>query len=349
MSSDTATTRERTDLSTHYLGLRLCSPIVASASPMTNRVDSVAALEEAGVGAVVLPSLFEEEILAEEHMVASAFELGAEQHYETHRYFPLPKEVRGVAERYMARLEATKAIVRIPVIASLNAWHAGAWSRYARLLADAGADAIELNVYRVATDDRLPASELESAELAFIAEVCERAGVPVAVKLSPFYSSFANFASRVVAAGASGLVLFNRFYQPDLDLETMEVLPRVHLSSSTELGLPLRWTAILRPQLGDEVSLAASSGVEHGSDVAKLLAVGADVVMVASELLRSGVEGARTLEASLRDAMELTGHTSVAELHGCASRASAARSEAFERAQYVRTLRSWGAGLPGQR
>lgn len=349
MSIDTATTREETDLATRYLGLDLASPIVASASPMTEHVDSIVALEAAGVGAVVLPSLFEEEILAEEHMVASAFELGAEQHYEARGYFPLPSEVRGVAERYVARLEAAKAAVRIPVIASLNAWHAGAWSRYGRLLADAGADAIELNVYRVATNEGLSAAELESAELAFIAEVCERAGVPVAVKLSPFYSSFANFAAKVVAAGASGLVLFNRFYQPDLDLETMEVLPRVHLSSSTELGLPLRWTAILRPQLGEEVSLAASSGVEHGSDVAKLIAVGADVVMVASELLRSGARGASTLEASLRDAMELTGHASVAELHGCASRASAPRGEAFERAQYVRTLRSWGAGLTGHR
>ena len=276
------------DLTTTYLGLRLSSPIVASASPVTRELDGARALADAGVGALVLPSLFEEEIVAEEVGLSFALEAGSEHFAEALDYFPDTPSFTTAADRYLELLEQTKKVVDVPVIASLNASSIGGWSRYAKLLADAGADALELNVYRVPTDPELNAAQVEQMDLALVGNVCAGVSLPVAVKLSPYYSAMASFAARVLAAGASGLVLFNRFYQPDLDLETMDVVPRVELSRSWELRLPMRWIAILRPQLGPGPSLAATSGIQTGTDVVKALAVGADVAMMTSAILRSG-------------------------------------------------------------
>jgi dihydroorotate dehydrogenase (fumarate) len=329
------------DIRTRYLGLELRSPIVASASPLTGDPETARRLEDAGVGAIVLPSLFEEEIVNEEMGLNSSLEAGAGQFAEALEYFPTIDAIPNVGERYLARLAEIKAQSTVPVIASLNASTTGGWVSYARLMQDAGADAVELNLYRVAADPIKNASQMDAADLDLIAAVKAAITIPLAVKLSPYYSAFANFARGVVERGADGLVLFNRFYQPDLDLESLEVVPKVELSHSADLRLPLRWIAILRPELGPAVSLAASSGIHTGADVAKELLVGADVAMMTSALLRHGPERARTVEAELRAWMVECEYESVAQLRGSASQATAVDPSAFERANYMKTLRSW--------
>jgi dihydroorotate dehydrogenase (fumarate) len=331
------------DLTTTYLGLGLSSPMVASAGPLTRTIEGAKALDEAGVGALVLPSLFEEEIVAEEVGLSFALEAGSQHFAEALDYFPDSPTFSTAADRYLELLEQTKKAVSVPVVASLNATSIGGWARYARLLADAGADALELNVYRVPTDPALNAAQVEQVDLALVSNVCASVPVPVAVKLSPYYSAMASFAARVIAAGAAGLVLFNRFYQPDLDLGTMDVVPRVELSRSWELRLPMRWIAILRPQLGPGPSLAATSGVHTGTDVIKALAVGADVAMMTSAILRSGAGHVRTVEAQLRAWMAENDYSSVTELRGSVSQATSADAGAFERANYLKTLHSWTA------
>ena len=336
------------DLTVPYLGLTLRSPVIASAGPLTGDVESARRLAAAGVGAIVLPSLFEEEIVAEELELAAALEAGAGVNPEAGDYFP-PVEGTTLADRYLANLTRIKAAVDVPVIASLNATSMGAWSRYATLVAQAGADALELNIYRVAANPYLIAADIEIADLELVSEVCRVAKVPVAVKLSPYYSAMANFARKVTQAGARGLVLFNRFYQPDIDLESMEVECRLELSTPVELGLPLRWIAMLRPQVADTVSLAATSGVRSGEDVAKALAVGADAVMMTSELLRSGPERVAGVEAELRAWLAEHDYESASQLRGSVSRVTAEAGEAFERANYMATLRSWTGGGTGRR
>ena len=329
------------DLRTSYLGLDLRSPIVASASPMTGEPDTARALDEAGVGAIVLPSLFEEEILNDEIQLNRSLEAGSNQFAEALEYFPTIESFSSVGENYLARLRQIKAQSSVPVIASLNAATTGAWVRYARLMQDAGADALELNPYRVAADPRMTAAEMDAADLELIAAVRASITIPMAVKLSPFHSALANFAGQAVGCGADGLVLFNRFYQPDLDLETLDVVARVELSQPADLRLPLRWIAILRPQLGPNVSLAASSGVQTGTDVVKELIVGADVAMMTSALLRRGAGYVRIVEAELRAWMADHEYESVAQMRGSASQATAADPSAFERANYMKTLHSW--------
>jgi dihydroorotate dehydrogenase (fumarate) len=331
------------DLTTRYLGIELRSPIVASASPLNRDPAQAARLEDAGVAAIVLPSLFEEEILHEELQLNRALEQGAELFAEALDYFPAVEHIADAGERYLADLDRIAARSSIPVIASLNATSAGGWVRYARLIAEAGADALELNLYHVAADPRRSATDIEAADLDVIAAVRAEIGIPLAVKLSPFYSAMANFASRVVDAGAGGLVLFNRFYQPDLDLETLDVVPRVDLSEQSEMRLPLRWIAILRPQLGHDVSLAATSGIAAGTDVVKVLLVGADVAMMTSALLRDGPGHVATVERELCEWMVDHEYESVAQMRGSASRTTSADPSAFERANYMRTLHSWTA------
>jgi len=331
------------DLSTKYLGLELRSPIVASASPLTGIAATARLLDEAGVGAIVLPSLFEEEILNDELGLNKSLETGAGQFAEALEYFPTVEMLPGLGERYLANLAAIKAQSSVPVIASLNATSAGGWVRYAKLMQDAGADALELNLYRVAANPDRTAAEMDAADLDLIAKVRSSVTIPLAVKLSPYYSAFSNFAGRTVECGADGLVLFNRFYQPDLDLETLGVVNSLERSQSSDLRLPLRWIAILRPQLGAGVSLAASSGVHTGADVAKELLVGADVVMMASALLRKGPGHVRTVEAELRAWMAEKEYESVSQLRGSASAATAQNPSAFERANYMQTLHSWSS------
>ena len=328
------------DLTTRYLGLQLRSPIVASASPITRDLATVQRLEAAGVGAIVLPSLFEEEVVQEELRLNDALDAGSEHFAEALGYFPAVDTLADVGERYLADLERIRSSVGIPVIGSLNATSPGGWTRYAKLMHEVGADAVELNLYHVAADPRRTAPDMEAGDLDVIAAVRAEVTVPLAVKLSPYYSAMANFAIGAIRAGADGLVLFNRFYQPDLDLDTLEVVPRVELSHQSELRLPMRWIAILRPQLPN-VSLAATSGITDGTDVVKALMVGADVAMTTSALLRYGPLHVTTLEAQLRDWMVQHDYESVAQLKGSASHATSDNPSAFERANYLKTLHSW--------
>jgi dihydroorotate dehydrogenase (fumarate) len=329
------------DLWTRYIGLELRSPIVASAAPHNADPLMARRLERAGVGAIVLPSLFEEEILAEEIQLARSLEQGTEVFAEALSYFPAVQSFVGTADRYLSALTRVKASVAIPVIASLNASSVGGWVTHARRIQDAGADALELNLYHVAADPRRSAADMEATDLELIAAVRASIAVPLAVKLSPFYSAFANFAAAAADAGADGLVVFNRFYQPDIDLETIEVVPRLELSQPWEMRLPVRWIALLRPQLDPDVSLAATSGAHTGGDVAKGLLVGADVVMMTSALLRHGPEHVATVEAELRAWMEAYEYKSVSELRGSASATMVEDPTAFERANYMATLHSW--------
>jgi len=328
-------------LQTLYLGLTLRSPIVASAGPVTRELDNAVRLEEAGAGAIVLPSLFEEDILNEELGLNRALEAGAGAGAEAQSYFPTIEAFDTTADRYVAALAVAKRHLTVPVIASLNGATPGGWVRYARSLEDAGADAIELNLYRVAANPFCTAAEVEYADLEIVSAVRAAVAVPVAVKLSPYYSALAHFADRLVDAGADGLVLFNRFYQPDLDIESLQVAPRVELSSPAELRLPLRWLAILQPLLGRRASLAATTGIHSGADVAKALLVGADVAMMTSALLLHGPEHILAVEAELRAWMAEHDYDSVTQLRGSVSHASVADPSAFERANYVRTLHSW--------
>ncbi len=329
------------DLRTTYLGLELRSPLVASPSPLTGELDSALALVEAGAGALVLPSLFEEEIVHEEIELNRSLEAGSEAFAEALDYFPAIEEVAFAGDRYLEHLRRLKATAGVPVIASLNASTPGGWVRYARLMQDAGADALELNLYHLAADPDRSASDIEARDLALIAAVRGAVTIPLAVKLSPFYSALASFARSVVGAGADGLVLFNRFYQPDLDLDSLDVVPRLELSRPAELRVPMRWIAILRPQLGPGVGLAATSGVHGGTDAVKALMVGADVVMTTSAVLHHGSEHLRTIEGELLAWMAEHEYESVAQLRGSASQAAVEDPSAFERANYLRTLRSW--------
>ena len=337
------------DLRTRYLGLDLRSPIVASSTPWTGDPAVVKRLEEAGAGAVVLPSLFEEEIVNEELELNRSLEQGDEQFGEAISYFPQIEGYKGTGDRYLANLEKTRKAVSIPVIASLNATTQGGWVRYARLMQDSGADALELNLYHVVADPAMSGADREARDLELIAAVHAAVTVPLAVKLSPYYSALANFAAGAVKAGADGLVLFNRFYQPDLDLESLDVVNKVSLSTPAELRLPMRWIAILRPQLGAGVGLAATSGIHTSVDVAKALLVGADVAMTASAVLQHGVGRIKSLADGLAAWMEEHEYESVDQLRGSASASNVADPSLFERANYMAALRSFSTPADLQR
>jgi len=331
------------DLRTRYLGLDLTSPLVASAGPLTGELDSARRLADAGAAALVLPSLFEEEILHDQVELGRALDAGVEHFAEALDYFPSVPRLDGVADRYLDRLTRIAQAVEVPVIASLNATTGGGWTRYARLLADAGAAAVELNLYRVAADPDRTGAEVEDDDIGTITAVRDQLEIPLAVKLAPYYSSMASFARRAVMAGCDGLVLFNRFYQPDIDLEALDVVPRVELSSPAELRLPLRWIAILRPQLGPDVSLAATSGVTTGTDAVKALIAGADVAMTTSAVLRDGPQHLAQMTTELTSWLVDHDYQSVDELRGAMTSASVPDPAAYERANYLATLRSWAA------
>ena len=332
-------------LATSYLGLDLRSPLVASAGPLTRQPESALRLQKSGAAAVVLPSLFEEEVVHEEVELDRALERGAESFAEALDYHPEVRDVESVADRYLATIVEMKKQLDVPVIASLNATSSGGWIRFARSIEEAGADALELNLYRIAADAARTGAAMEASDLGVIREVGAATGLPVAVKISPYYSALASFAVAAVEAGARGLVLFNRFYQPDLDADSRQVLPRLELSRPWELRLPLRWIAILSPQVDGRASLAASSGVHSGIDAAKALLVGADVAMMTSALLQNGREHVATVEKELVAWMEMNGYDSVAQLRGSVSYAASDDPSAFERANYLKTLRSWNAPL----
>jgi dihydroorotate dehydrogenase (fumarate) len=323
------------DLRTRYLGLELRSPLVASSSPLTGSLDGLRRLEAAGAGAVVLPSLFEEELA--EAPPRPDLEPGDRAGYGAG------------PDAYLALVERAKQALSVPVIASLNGVSRGGWSGYATRLEEAGADALELNVYYVSSRPGQSGSDVEWHYLDVVRAVRRATGIPLAVKLSPYFSSLANMAGQLVEAGANGLVLFNRFYQPDLDIEAMEVLPALELSTSVELRLALRWIAILHRR--HRVSLAASTGVHTATDVLKVLLAGADVAMMTSALLRNGPDHLRPLETQVRDWMDRHGHETLDQLRGRLSQRSVPDPAAFERANYVRTLMSWSSRAtvsPGQ-
>ena len=321
------------DLRTRYLGLKLPSPLVASSSPLTGSLDGLRRLEAAGAGAVVLPSLFEEELALEE--------VGGPRGGPAPGDRGAPGDQAGYGAgpaAYLSLVEQAKQVLSVPVIASLNGVSRGGWAGYASRLEAAGADALELNVYYVSSRPGLSGSDVEWHYLDVVRAVRRATGIPLAVKLSPYFSSLANMAGQLVEAGANGLVLFNRFYQPDLDIETMEVRPALELSSSVELRLPLRWIAILHRR--HRVSLAASTGVHTTEDVLKVLLAGADVAMMTSALLRHGPDHLRPLEVGLRDWMDRHGYETVDQLRGRLSQRSVPNPAAFERSNYIKTLAS---------
>lgn len=326
-----------TDLRTTYLGLELPTPLVASSSPLTGKLDTLVALEAAGVGAVVLPSLFEEQITHDSLAVHDLLDTTSGAHPEAvGGYLPELKDYNTGPAGYLDHLEDARRRLDIPVIASLNGVTNGGWVRYAQLLEAAGASALELNIYRIAANAETSGTDVEQDTVDTVAAVCDAVDIPVAVKLGPYFSAFANLAGRLHAAGASGLVLFNRFYQPDIDLQTLEVTPNLVLSTSAELRLSLRWIAILHGRV--PVSLAATTGVHTAQDVAKVLLAGADVAMMASALLRQGPDLAAAVLDELEAWCEEHEYDSVEQLRGSVSQQHVADPAEFERANYVRTL-----------
>jgi dihydroorotate dehydrogenase (fumarate) len=337
------------DLRTTYLGLELRSPLVASPSPLTGEVDGLRRLEAAGVGAVVLPSLFEEQLTHDQLELDRLLETTSDHTGEAMSYFPDLQDYNTGPWTYLDHITQAKRALAVPVIASLNGITPGGWVGHAKRMRDAGADALELNLYTVATDPRVGAAELEARYLDLVADVRAAVSIPLAVKLSPFFTALANFAARLAAAGVDGLVLFNRFYQPDLDLDSRDVVPRLVLSTSEELRLPLRWIAILYGRV--QTSLAATTGVHTGLDAAKVLLAGADVAMMTSALLRNGPEHVAVVEQQLRAVLAEHDYDSVTQLRGSMSRVHMPDPAGFERANYVRTLMSWSSRAqvsPGQ-
>lgn len=330
------------DLTTKYLGLELKHPVVVSACPLTGNLDSLKRLEDAGAAAAVMPSLFEEQIVHDQLELFEYYEGPAESSNEAQSYFPELHSYDPGPDSYLRTIESAKAAVRIPIIGSLNGTSRGGWVRYARMIEQAGADALELNIYLVATDPDASGSDVESRYTELVLAIRESIEIPMAVKIGPFFSSLPNMARRLAFAGADGLVLFNRFLQPDIDLETLAVRPNLVLSTSDELRLPLRWIAILRGQL--KISLAATSGVHTPHDVIKLLLAGADATMAASSLYRNGPEHIRTLVDGLHSWLEEREYSSVEQMKGSVSRENIRDPEDYERANYIKTLTTFIGG-----
>jgi dihydroorotate dehydrogenase (fumarate) len=327
------------DLSTTYLGMRLRSPVLASASPLTGNLGTLRELERHGIGAAVLPSLFEEQIEHEQVDLHELLEHQTNSFAEALTWFPELDDYNTGPEAYLEHLRDAKAMLEVPVIASLNGVSPGGWLRYARRCEEAGADALELNVYAVETDPAVSAAQVEERTLALVSEVRRAVGIPLAVKVGPFYTAFAHMATKLAGAGADGLVLFNRFLQPDIDLESLEVSPSLELSTSYELRLPLRWTAILHGRV--PASLAATTGVHDWRDLAKLLLAGADAALVASAALERGPEVVAELLDGLRSWMLEREYESVEQLKGSLSQTSSPDPAAFERGNYMRALVSY--------
>ncbi len=325
------------DLSTTYLGLKLPSPLVVSASPLSRDVDGICRLEDAGASAVVLYSLFEEQLRQEEMDLQYHLAAGTESFAESLTYFPQASEFHTGPEGYLNHIRKTKSSVGMPIIASLNGTTLGGWTKFASEIERAGADAIECNIYSIPTDPRLTAADIEKNYLDIVRAVKETVSIPVAVKLSPFFSNLANFARRLDDTGADGLVLFNRFYQPDIDLQELEIRPNVLLSTPQALRLPLTWIGILYGRV--RASLAGTGGVHSAEDAVKLLMVGANVTMLCSSLLRHGVNHLRHVERELREWMEEHEYESVAQMQGSMSQLRCSDPGAFERAQYMRAVK----------
>ncbi|MEJ2289019.1 MAG: dihydroorotate dehydrogenase-like protein [Deinococcales bacterium] len=327
------------DLSTRYLGLDLAHPLVPSASPLSQTLDGIRRMEDAGASAVVMYSLFEEQIAHESLSLEHYLSYGSESYAEALSYFPEPQDYNVGPDGYLELIRDAKASVDIPIIGSLNGASPGGWTHYAKLIQDAGADALELNIYHVATDPSMSGDDVERLYLDVLRDVREMVSIPLAVKLSPYFSSMANMAQRLARSGANGLVLFNRFYQPDFDLEALEVGPHLVLSDSDELRLPLRWIAILYGRV--QADFALTSGVHTHLDVLKGLMAGANVTMLASELLKNGIWRITDIVEDIKAWMTEHEYGSVAQMLGSMSQQHVADAAAFERANYMRTLQSF--------
>ena len=332
------------DLRTTYLSLGLASPLIPSASPLGWRIDNLRRLEDAGAGAVVLPSLFEEQIDQEARTLRHYMSRGLESYAESLSYLPEPKEFRFGPDDYLEHVRRAKAAVGVPVIASLNGSTVGGWIEHARLIQEAGADALELNLYDVPADIDASAQLVEDRHLEVVTAARGSVRIPLAVKIGPYFSAPANVAARLHKAGADGLVLFNRFYQPDFDLDTLEVVPKVRLSTPDELLLRLRWIAILYGRL--PLSLAATGGIHTAEDAVKALLAGADAAMLCSALLQHGIDHLAVVLEGLSRWMEERDYISVEQLKGSMSQRSCHDPTAFERASYMKAIT--GYHLPAQ-
>ncbi len=330
------------DLSTTYLGLKLRSPLVASASPLWESVDNIKRAEDAGAGAVVLYSLFEEQIRHEREMVNYYLSHGADSFPEALTFFPEPPTYHAKPDEYLELIRHAREAVGIPVIASINGTSIGSWTKFARRMQEAGASALELNIYYIPTDPDLPGSTVEQTYIDIVTAVKNTVSLPVAVKLSPYFSNMANMARRLDNAGADALVLFNRFYQPDINLETLEIEPHVLLSTPQALRLPLRWIAILYGRV--RANLAATSGVHTPEDAIKVLLAGANVAMMTSALLKNGIEYLHLIEDGMVAWLEENEYESVTQMRGSLSQINSPDPASFERVQYMRALTTYRVG-----
>jgi len=327
------------NLTTTYLGHKLRTPLVPSASPLSENLDNIKRMEDAGASAIVFHSLFEEQLRHDRLELDYHLFQGTESFAEALNYFPEPSEFKVGPEAYVEHIAKAKAACGIPIIGSLNGSTFGGWQSYARQIEQAGADALELNIYSLETDPNLSSEDIEQSYLTILASVKAQVKIPVAVKLSPFFTNFTRFARRLDEHGANGLVLFNRFYQPDIELETLEITPNVLLSTPMAMRLPMRWIAILHGRIG--ASLAATSGIHRATDALKMLMGGADVTMLCSVLLRRGIGHLAVIEREMREWMEEHEYESIEQLKGSMSQKNCPDPSAFERAQYTRALQTY--------
>ena len=328
-----------TDLSTTYLGLNLKNPLVASASPLSKKLDRAKKLEESGIAAIVMYSLFEEQIIHESLELDHFLNRGTDSFPEALSYLPDGGMYAIKPEKYLDQVAGLKKALKIPVIGSLNGVSKGGWTSYARKIEEAGADALELNVYYIATNMDMTSSDIEDSQIELVAEVKSAIKIPLSVKISPFVTSIPNFAKRLVDAGADGLVLFNRFYQPDFDLDELEIVHSLDLSTSSDLRLPLRWISILQGKVNADFAL--TSGVHSYTDVLKAMMAGAKVAMMASSLLHSGEQAIGPILSDLEEWMKEHEYESITQMQGSMSQKSVKEPAAFERANYMKVLNSF--------
>jgi dihydroorotate dehydrogenase (fumarate) len=333
------------DLTTNYLGMTLKNPLVASSGPLQRDVDNIRRMEEAGVSAVVMYSLFEEQIVHEGRELEYYIGMGQHTFVEVQSYYPDFQTYNTGPDGYTEQIAKVKKAVGIPVIGSLNGVSTGGWVEYAKKIEQAGADALELNIYYVPTDANLDSNTLEERYVGLMRDIRAQVKIPVAVKLSPYFTALPNLAKRLVEAGANGLVLFNRFYQPDFDLEELEVSPNLMLSTSHELRLPLRWISLLYGRV--EADMAASTGVHTAEDVLKVMMAGAKVAMMTSSLLKFGIDHTTSMLNGIRDWMEEREYESITQMQGSMSQKAVDQPAAFERVNYMQVLNSFGNGAGG--
>jgi dihydroorotate dehydrogenase (fumarate) len=328
-----------TDLSTNYLGLKLKNPLVASASPLSKKIEKAKKLADAGISAIVMYSLFEEQIIHESLELDHYLSRGTDSFAEALTYLPDGGMYSVTPEKYLNQLTALKKSLNIPVIGSLNGVSNGGWTHYAKRIQDAGADALELNLYYLVTDSDITSHEMENAQVDLVAEIKSEISIPLAVKLSPYVTSLPNFTKRIVDAGANGLVLFNRFYQPDIDLDELDIVHNLDLSTSADLRLPLRWISILHGKLN--VDFALTSGVHNYKDALKAMMAGAKVAMMASALLHENETIIKTMLDNIQSWMKEREYESIQQMQGSMSQKNVKEPAAFERANYMKVLNSF--------